>query len=137
MSTIESSQKLAVDDCLALSLAGKIEFPEVISKLVAAGVERYHADYSRQEVTYYWPSGASHIVPAQHEVHEVGRQFDAASVEGAVRQSQRGEHTYREFVRKTMAAGCVGYFVQLSGRRVLYLGRDGDCHVEHFPQAKN
>jgi len=34
-----------------------------------------------------------------------------------------------------MAAGCVGYFVQIAGRRALYFGRNGESHVELFPSA--
>jgi uncharacterized protein YbcV (DUF1398 family) len=52
-----------------------------------------------------------------------------------VRQSQRNEHTYLDFIRKTMAAGCVGYFVQITGRRAIYFGRNGESHVELFPTA--
>ncbi len=50
-------------------------------------------------------------------------------------ESQRGEHSYGDFLRKTMAAGCVGYFVQIAGRRALYFGRNGESHVELFPSA--
>ncbi len=35
-----------------------------------------------------------------------------------------------------MAAGCVGYFVQITGRRVIYFGRSGESHVEQFPPAQ-
>jgi hypothetical protein len=31
-----------------------------------------------------------------------------------------------------MAAGCVGYFVQIAGRRAIYFGRNGEFHVEQF-----
>ena len=64
-----------------------------------------------------------------------GGEFSAAAVEAAVRQSQRNEHTYAEFVQKTMAAGCVGYFVQITGKQALYFGRQGEVHVEKFPSV--
>jgi hypothetical protein len=32
------------------SFAGELTFPEVVGRLVAVGVERYHADFSRQEI---------------------------------------------------------------------------------------
>jgi hypothetical protein len=35
-----------------------------------------------------------------------------------------------------MNAGVQGYFAFLRGRRVTYLGRNGDQHVEWFPGAK-
>ena len=50
-----------------------------------------------------------------------------------MRQSQRNEHAYADFVRKTMAAGCVGYFVHIAGRHAVYFGRKGEQHVERFP----
>ncbi len=40
-----------------------------------------------------------------------------------------------DFIRTTMSAGCVGYFVQIMGRCVICLGRKGESHVEHFPPA--
>lgn len=64
-----------------------------------------------------------------------GFELSVSDVVAAVQQSQRGEHSYRDVIRKTMAAGCVGYFVQITGRRVIYFGRGGDFHIECFPDA--
>lgn len=124
-----------IRDYAARSLQGTISFPEVVGKLQEIGVERYHADYSRHECTYYFPDGQSLVVPVDHPPHPTGEAFSPEAVEAAVRQSQRGEIRYTEFVRLTMAAGCIGYFVQITGRRALYFGRDGDVHVERFPAA--
>jgi len=121
--------------CVRGALTGEMTFPEIVGRLAAAGVERYHADYSRREITYYLADGNSVVVASPHEPHPTGHEFSAAAVEQAVRKSQRGEHSYADFVRKTMSAGCVGYFVQISGRRVLYFGRRGETHVELFPAA--
>jgi uncharacterized protein YbcV (DUF1398 family) len=79
--------------------------------------------------------GDSMVVATPHPSHATAVEFTASTVEAAVRQSQRNEHTYLDFIRKTMAAGCVGYFVQITGRRVIYFGRNGESHVEHFPPA--
>jgi uncharacterized protein YbcV (DUF1398 family) len=57
-------------------------------------------------------------------------------VEQAVRATQRGEIRYREFCRRIAAAGCVGYFVSLAGRRAVYYGRTIDTYVERFPDAR-
>ena len=124
-----------IRECAALSHESKIVFPEVVRRLMEIGVERYHADYSRQEITFYMPDGESLVVGSPHPPQETGAAFSAADVEAAVRQSQRGEHTYADFVRKTMAAACVGYFVQITGRCAIYFGRDGESHVERFPAA--
>ncbi len=130
---VELTQTL--NDSVRASHAGTISFPEYIGRLSTLGVERYHTDYTRNEITYYLPDGDSHVVSVSHALEPLGTQFDASAVESAVRQSQRNEHTYADFVRKTMAAGCVGYFVQIQGARVLYFGRNGETHVERFPPA--
>jgi uncharacterized protein YbcV (DUF1398 family) len=125
-----------MENCVRGSVAGEMTFPQVISQLAAIGVERYHADYSRQEITYYLEDGDSYVVPAPHDPRIVtATQFSSVSIEAAVRRSQRNEHSYTDFVRETMEAGCVGYFAQITGRRVLYFGRCGDIHVENFPSV--
>jgi len=117
------------------ALTGELTFSEIVGQLTEIGIERYHADYSRQEITYYLPDGDSLVVATPHPSHPTPTEFSASDVEDSVRQSQRNEHTYLDFIRKTMSAGCVGYFVQITGRRVIYFGRNGESHVEHFPPA--
>jgi uncharacterized protein YbcV (DUF1398 family) len=116
------------------SHAGEITFGDLVGELAAFGVERYHTDYTRQESTYYLPSGESMVLATPHPLHATADEFSASAVEGAVRQSQRNEHTYADFVKKTMAAGCVGYFVQIAGKQAQYFGRKGEIHIEHFPK---
>jgi uncharacterized protein YbcV (DUF1398 family) len=122
-----------MEESSAGALAGTMTFPQIVGRLASAGVERYHADYSRQEITYYLTDGDSCVVATPHPPQSTGTTFSGKAVEDAVRQSQRGEHSYVDFVRKTMAAGCVGYFVQIIGRQAIYFGRNGEMHIEKFP----
>lgn len=122
-------------ECKKLSLAGEIPFAEVVRRLQEAGVERYHVDVCRDETTYYLPSGESHLLPNEGPRGPIAEEFDSGGVAAAVRGAQRGEVAYPDFLRRIMAAGCVGYFAQIAGRRVLYFGRTGDTHIEHFPPA--
>jgi uncharacterized protein YbcV (DUF1398 family) len=122
-----------LQECTRRSLNGERTFPETVGILAALGVERYHADYCRGEVTYYLADGDSLAVAAPHAPQSIAVDFSASAVETAVRQSQRNEHTYADFVQKTKGAGCVGYFVQITGRRVIYFGRNGESHLELFP----
>lgn len=122
-------------ECTQASLAGKWTFPEVVGRLHAIGVERYHADLSRGENTFYLPSGDSHVVTTEHAPGPIAAVFSAANVEAAVRAAQRGEVVYTEFLQRIAQAGCVGYFVQIAGRRALYFGRGGEVHLEPFPSA--
>jgi uncharacterized protein YbcV (DUF1398 family) len=130
---MNAEQTQVIQGCAQGALTGEIAFPEIVGRLSEIGVERYHADYSRQEITYYLADGDSLVVATLHPSHATATEFSPSAVEAAVRQSQRNEHTYLDFIRKTMTAGCVGYFVQITGRRVVYFGRNGESHVEHFP----
>jgi uncharacterized protein YbcV (DUF1398 family) len=132
---MNAEQTQIIQGCARGALTGEFTFPEIVGSLTQIGVERYHADYSRQEITYYFPDGDSLVVAVPHPSNATADEFSSFAVEAAVRQSQRNEHTYLDFIRKTMAAGCVGYFVQITGRRVIYFGRNGESHVEHFPPA--
>jgi uncharacterized protein YbcV (DUF1398 family) len=130
---MNNEQIAAIEKCTQAALDGTMIFPEILSMLAAHGVERYHADYSRQELSYYLVDGASHVVSVPAFKSEIGNEFQAAIVAAAVKQSQNGEHSFVDFVRKTTNAGCVGYFVQISGGCVIYFGRHGETHVERFP----
>lgn len=128
-------QGLAIHEMAMASLTGEKTFPQIVARLAEIGVERYHADYSRREKTFYFAEGESLVVSFPWGDFPTGPVFSADGVEAAVRQSQRGEHSYVDFIRKTMAAGCVGYFVQIAGRQAIYFGRLGESHVEKFPPA--
>lgn len=110
----------------------RITFPEVVTALMGAGVERYHADLARAERTYYMPDGASHCV-ASHAAPAAAQAFAGQAVSDAIGAIQAGKIQYREFCARITAAGCVGYDVFITGRRVVYRGRLGDSHVEYFP----
>ncbi|WP_437201153.1 DUF1398 domain-containing protein [Planctomicrobium sp. SH664] len=134
---MNSRQQEILRHCAHGALTGEMAFPEIVEQLAQMGVERYHADYSRQEITYYLPDGDSYVVATPHPPHPTANAFSAPEVLAAVHQSQRNEHSYLDFIRKTRAAGCVGYFVQITGRRVIYFGRSGESHVEEFPAEPN
>lgn len=112
----------------------RILFPDVVRMLMDAGVERYHADLVAATKTYYMPDGALAAVSC-HPVAAPASTFAPQAVEAAVRASQARAIGYRTFCTRIAAAGCVGYFVTLAGRRAVYYGRNGDTHTEWFPGA--
>ncbi|HET9959947.1 MAG TPA: DUF1398 family protein [Polyangiaceae bacterium] len=131
-----SDRQALVEECTRASEEGRTTFPEVVAKLTQAGVERYHADLLRAEKTYYWRDDSSLVVAATPVKHAFARDFSASEVEQAVRASQAGRIRYVEFCERVAAAGCVGYFVSLVGRRVVYYGRTGESHIELFPASR-
>lgn len=110
-------------------------FPQIVETLIEAGFEGYAIDYRRASATYYLSDGGS-IELATHGVSKsVAPAFDSARMKAAIGEAQRQElgYTYEAFREKAVLAGCAGYIVSFSGRRVLYFGRTADLHVEHFP----
>lgn len=130
-----SDQMTVMKECVSLSMQGRISFGQVVVRLMGIGVERYHADYSRGEKTYYLPDGQSFIVSLSHEPLHVAEAFSPQAVEAAIRLIQCGQIDYVEFLKRTCDAGCVGYFVQIAGRQALYFGRKGEVFVEPFPPS--
>ncbi len=122
-------------ECTEASDQERISFPEVVMRLMQAGVERYHADLSRAEKIYYLPSGELHRVPAAPLQATAAAAFTADGVAAAVRAIQQQKIQYREFCERIAQAGCVGYIVSMAGRRAVYYGRTGDSYVEPFPVA--
>ncbi|MBS0192283.1 MAG: DUF1398 family protein [Phycisphaerales bacterium] len=132
---MNSEQTRTAEACAALSAQGKIHFGELVARLTHAGIERYHADYTRMENTFYTPNGGSCVVPMECDATPIGESFSSEGVQAAVRQAQSGEIMYPQFTRQARAAGCVGYFVQITGKCVQYFGRKGEIHTEWFPGA--
>jgi uncharacterized protein YbcV (DUF1398 family) len=134
---MNGDQMSVATEVAELSGSGKIHFGEVVGRLMKAGIERYHADYSRMENTFYTADGGSCVVSMRQERAPIAEAFSANMLEEAVRQAQRGAIMYPQFARQALAAGCVGYFVQITVKCVQYLGRNGEIHTEWFPGAQH
>lgn len=122
-----------IKEIAAQTWTGQITFPQVVGQLIEQGVEAYHIDFVRSESRYYNAEGESHVVSAISTFAKAAKDFDAEAVVAAIRKSQQGLIKYPVFVDEVLKAGCVYYIAYLTGRRVIYLGRNGDFHVEHFP----
>jgi uncharacterized protein YbcV (DUF1398 family) len=134
---IDSTAINAMEECSRHSVEESITFPEMVRKLMDAGVEFYFADLCQHRKAYYMPDGAAHTVQDQGlESHPVAAEFSADEVRDAVRRIQRGEIKYREFLRQIMAAGTATYAVYITGKRAIYTGRRGDSYTEWFPGAR-
>jgi uncharacterized protein YbcV (DUF1398 family) len=117
------------------SLNNTLKFPEVVSRLLDNGVESYHVDLVLAENRYYTAAGQSHVESVSFPHPVAAQEFSAEKVIAAIRKSQAGDITYTQFIQSIMEAGTVYYIACLTGRRVIYMGRQGDFHVEHFPKA--
>lgn len=126
-----------LEECSRRSAEESITFPEVVQKLIGAGVEFYQADLYQHRKIYYMPDGSAHMVQDDGlEPYPVAEDFSADAVRDAVKRIQRGEIKYREFLRQIMAAGTATYAVYIAGKRAVYTGRKGDLYTEWFPGAR-
>jgi len=123
-------------DTVTKSLDGTMAFPEIVSLLLADGVERYHADLVRMEKTFYMPDGASHAEKMPIGQLEIGQNFVTVDLVATIRDSQMAGQAYADFLRRATAAGSTDYIVYLQGRKAIYFGRKGEYHIEVFPGAK-
>lgn len=124
-----------MEACTRASHEERITFGEVVGRLIAAGVERYHVDLVRGESTYFMPDNESHRVAYEALDTRPADVFTAGGVLAAVRSIQAGRTKYLTFCRQIMEAGCVGYLVSIQGKRAVYYGRSGETYVEPFPPA--
>lgn len=123
--------------CLEGAELGAMTFPQIVGALTEAGFDGYAIDFRRATAVYYRPDGEAIELKATPTA-PVAERFDASIVRQAIREAQAlaPGYTYRGFCAKVAAAGCAGYLVSLPGRRVLYYGRTGETHTEHFPGAQ-
>lgn len=120
------------------SESGTMTFPESVQMLTNAGFDGYAVDLRRSTRTYYMPDGEAIELKAERTLSPVAERFDPALIKEALREAQAlvAGYSYRGFCAKVAGAGCAGYLVSLTGERVLYYGRCGETHTEHFPGSR-
>ena len=126
-----------VREAAKATLTGSLPFPEIVGKLMATGVEYYHVDYVARQMSFYSAAGGVVTAPVFFEdLPAIADDFDAAALRAAILDSQQNGQKFRQFSQRAMQAGVQGYFAFLRGKRVVYMGRQGDQHTEWFPGAK-
>jgi uncharacterized protein YbcV (DUF1398 family) len=133
---MESHLKEVAEKCLRGAEENQMNFPQIVGTLMKEGFESYMIDYRRMKATYYMPDGDSVELSAHKLDTPVAEKFDAPAIQAAIKEAQQlvKGYTYAGFCSKVAAAGCAGYIVSFSGRRVVYFGRTAELHVEYFPK---
>ena len=122
-----------IAQCMKQSFADT-PFPQVVQRLMNAGVTSYTADLIKLRSTYY-SAGANafdETLPLG-DGPAIAAEFDSPAVAATVKAIQRGEIGYAEFLRRIMTSGCSHYEVFIAGRKAMYFGRDGNFYTEPFP----
>lgn len=127
--------KQVIEELAIATQQGKTIFPQVVQGLLAAGVESYFVDFAAKQQTHYRTDGTTHTVRMILDPGPVAAEFNGAALVAAIRGAQADTVRYPEFVQRSTAAGVIGYWAFLTGKRVSYFGRKGEEHVEEFPKA--
>lgn len=125
---------VVISEVARKTLAGTMSFPDVVGNLIAAGVEYYHVDYIALRKSFYSADGDVAVTPLNYEgLSSVAEDFSLDALRANIRDSQQNGQNFRDFTHRAMQAGVQGYYAFLRGKRVTYIGRQGDHHVEWFP----
>jgi len=120
-----------------VTLSGLMPFPEIVGNLIKEGVEYYHVDFVSLSFSFYSANGGVVVAPLVYEdLPEVATDFNAAELRAAIMDSQQNGQKFRQFCVRATKSGVQSYFAFLRGQRVLYIGRQGDQHIEWFPGAE-
>ena len=126
----------AMHDVSVATEQGRMTFPQVVGRLLEAGVESYLVDFAAGKKTHYLTNGETYTEEMTAELEQIANEFSLEELVAAIRGAQADTVRYPEFVRLATAAGAIGYWAFLMGKRVVYFGRKGEIHVEEFPKSK-
>jgi uncharacterized protein YbcV (DUF1398 family) len=126
--------KQVIHELAIATQQGKLTFPQVVKGLLEVGVESYLVDFAAKQKTHYLTDGTTHTVPMILHPGPIASEFDSAALVAAIRGAQADTVRYPEFVKRSTAAGIIGYWAFLTGKRVIYFGRKGEQHIEEFPK---
>jgi len=116
------------------TLIGSMPFPDIVGRLMQEGVDHYQVDCLALQFRFYGVQGGVVLAPLLYEgLPPVAQAFDLPALKAAIHDSQTQGQKFRDFCARAMQAGVQSYSVFLRGQRVMYIGRQGDHHVEFFP----
>mgnify|MGYP000879412025 CR=1 FL=1 len=132
---VQTNLKDIAHSCAIAAYEGSMSFPQIVAKLSETGFEGYWVDYRTHQQTFYHSTQQSFIVKVAAFEIAIAATFDAPKIAQLIRWAQQGtaDYNYIAFCEQIIKAGCAGYLVSLTGKRVVYLGTTGDVHIEFFP----
>jgi uncharacterized protein YbcV (DUF1398 family) len=128
--------KQVIHELAIATQQGKMTFPQVVTGLLEVGVESYLVDFATKQKIHYLTDGTTHTVPMILNPDAIAAEFDGVALVTAIRGAQADTVRYPEFVKRATAAGVIGYWAFLTGKRVIYFGRKGEQHIEEFPKPE-
>ena len=107
-------------------------YPELVSKLIAIGIQSYTVDVATSTVVYRLAEGKTVLHPNDMVPRNVSQLFNQEEVITAIKSNQQGKSDYPTFMNEIAKAGVRFYEATLSGerKRVTYIG--SGAHYEEI-----
>ena len=126
-----------VNECMVLALAGKTTLSGIIKKLSAAGAERYVVDLVTFRRITYGNQGEHYSIPFSFpDAPGVPKILNLSALKNTITNLRQNKIDYQTYLRGIMAAGCCRYEVYIYAKKIIYIGRDGNCYAEDFSLLK-
>lgn len=99
-------------------------YPELVTKLIAVGVESYTVDVASGNILYRFAAGEHILHYGSAALRVIAGAFNEVNVIKAIRDNQQKKSTYPEFMDAIAQAGVRFYEATLTGnnKRVSYIG---------------
>ncbi len=112
----------------------KINYPQFIDLLVAAGVNRYAVEVGPNRITFYGGGGEAHIEEGTPLGEEQPGAYNELALRATITDAQKGLIDHPAFLRRIFEAGVTSYEVNLHSRHITYRG-EGHSYKEEIPSA--
>jgi hypothetical protein len=86
-------------EVLAESQGGRLTFPEVVRRLLEAGIESYLGDLATGQETFYTGDGKAHVEQMTLPLAPIAEEFSSSEVVSAIRGVQADTIRHPEFVK--------------------------------------
>ena len=102
-------------------------YPELVSKLIAIGIQSYTVDVTSSTILYRLEEGKNILHPSDVSPRNISEKFNEAATILAIRNNQEGKTDYPTFMNDIAKAGVRFYEATLTGnnKRVTYIGTGG------------
>jgi hypothetical protein len=86
-------------------------------------------DFAAKQKTHYLTDETTHTVPMILDPGPIAAEISSTDLVAAIRAAQADTVRYPEFVKRSTAAGVIGYWAFLTGKKVIDFGRKGEQHL--------
>ncbi len=124
----------AIHEANKLGAARKINYPQMVDRLLKAGLTRYEVEVATHRITYFAPAGEAHTEQGPAEDMGLVGLFRPAAIQAAIAEAQKGLIDYLTFLKRILAAGVVRYESNLRSREIRYMG-EALTYKERIPAA--